>query len=294
MMRKLVLSIGMFMIWIKPAHAQSPIRSAEYASIAYNAISGMVAGGIGALINKPKEEKAIGAMVRGALGGVGGGLVMYAGKRSTRLVSQRRELGFAWLSRVIFNAGNSIAENAAGGKPLFSRWHFDAGFIRLEIGPHRRVSARLMTSTFAGFLFTAVHGRFDAALSLRSGTVVYRTRKIDYAPRLVGSTTGNSVLLSDSIRMNVFFHELFAHEVVHTFQFSEFSTLNGFFLPLAAKWKSRSKGFEHMCRYIYADWNYEAMLLNYFIVQGGHRRGYCSNFLENEAELLSTGRRACP
>jgi hypothetical protein len=124
--------------------------------------------------------------------------------------------------------------------------------------------------------------------------VTFRTSKIVYAPYLVGSTTGNNFLLVDTLRAR-FFYEIYAHEMVHTFQFQEYSACNYYFDPWKEKLNERSPVFKEFGKWVYGDLNYELMLGNYFLVQGGiRRRGYCDNFLENEAEVLTTGRVSCP
>jgi len=264
-------------------------------SVFYNTLAGGLSGGLGAIINKNKDQKWGKAFARGFVIGCGGGAIAYSGKKLNVLIAREKNLSYGWVSKLVFSTGNSIVENAASNIRFWERWHFDIGFVRLEFKPRdMSLIPRFMPSTFGGMLFIAMHGRLDLKTTLRSGTVTFRTRRISYAPNLVGSTTTNGFLFSDTLTSGTIFYDTYAHEMVHTFQFQEFSGINYFFKPLTDKWEANSPGFKKLHKWVYGDLNYEAMLLNYFIIQGGYRgRIYCHNFLENEAEFLTTGRSAC-
>ena len=109
-----------------------PAQNYEAQSIIYNTLVGSLSGGIGAIINKKQDQKWFKAFEKGFLTGAGGGMVVYSGKKINYLVGEKQNLGYAWLSRAVFSAGNSIVENASANIDVWSRWHFDIGFIRLE------------------------------------------------------------------------------------------------------------------------------------------------------------------
>lgn len=290
-LRRILISLSLL------AFTTAPAQNYEAKSVVYNTLMGGISGGLGALINKQAHEKPGRAFLKGFVTGCGGGLVMYAGKKSNMLIARRENLGYAWLSRAIFSAGNSVVENAAANRPWYGQWHYDLGFIRLELRLNGSPSLlpRLMPSAFGAFLFTSFYGRPDLMASLQSGSLIFRNRKIPYAPYLVGSTTGNNILFVDSLLRAPSFYEVFAHEMVHTCQFQESSGFNSFFDPLRNTWQKKSPRFRQVSRYVYGDLNYELMLINYFFIQGGIERSlYCRNFLENEAEVLTTGRVSCP
>jgi hypothetical protein len=293
MRRIKILVIMLSCVFIqRPSYAQNY----EIKSVAYNTLVNGFVSGVGAVINSQGDEKKLRSFFRGFMGGAGGGALMYAGKKANRLVSLNRNLGYGWLARVIFSAGNSVTENASAGRPLFSQWHFDIGFIRLQYNvPLSRFRPMFMPSAFGGFLFEVPGSRWDIANTLRSGTLILKTGRITYADHLQGSTTGNNFLLVDTLKNDQFFYELIAHENIHTFQFQELSGINYYLKPAGDGLKKKNASFEALSQWIYLDLNYEAMLLNYFIIQGGYKGVYyCRNFLENEAEYLSTGRASCP
>lgn len=271
-------------------------QNIESKVITYNVLVGGLSGGIGALINKKKDEKWPKTFAKGFLVGCGGGALVYSGKKINYFISQKHELGYGWVSRIVFSAGNSIVENAAANRPFWSQWHYDVGFVRMEFKTMGKfgIVPRFMPSAFGGIMFMAIHGKVDAHTSLRSGTLTFHTDKIRYATNLVGSTTSNGFLLVDTLISGSRFYDVYAHEMVHAFQFQELSGVNTFFNPLTNTWKERSPAFKKYGKYIYPDLNYELMLINYFIIQRGPKgHVYCGNYLENEAEFLSVGRSAC-
>jgi hypothetical protein len=110
---------------------------------------------------------------------------------------------------------------------------------------------------------------------------------------LAGYTLGNSFVYRSSFNTR-FQYYTFGHEMIHTFQFQEFSGVNYFFKPFTDKWEIRSANYRKITKWVNLDLNYEAMLFNYFVIQGGSNgKNYCHNFLENEAEFLTTGYSIC-
>ncbi|MBL7931792.1 MAG: hypothetical protein JNL60_07820 [Bacteroidia bacterium] len=270
----------------------------EAKSILYNTLIGGFSGAIGSIINKPKKTKASKAFIKGFITGCGGGALMYSGKKLNMVIAQQQNISYAWLCRAVFSAGNSIVENASAYRPWYSQYHYDIGFIRFEFktdGTQPLCRPMLMPLAFGSFVFTAFHGNFDARSSFYSGALVFTNVKIAYASYLVGSTTGNNILLTDTLNGNNEYPAVFAHEMVHTFQFQELSGVNCYFKPWTAKQSDRSRTFKTLNTWIYGDVNYGLMLVNYFVIQGGIiKNRYCRNFLENEAEVLTTGRISCP
>lgn len=267
----------------------------ELKFIAYNTLVGGLSGGIGAVINKKKGERWQKAFFHGLGFGSVGGSLMYAGKKMNSLIAQQQSIYYARLARFVFSAGNSIVENAAANRPVFSRWHYDMGFLRFEYTTNdRHLSCKLMPSSFVGILFISFHGEFDFRTTLMSGTYTFRTGRINYADRLTGSTTSNGFILTDTLTRSKSFHDIYAHEMIHTFQFQHFSGVNYFFDPFKERMSKKYPLFAKISKLVYFDLNYQAMLLNYFLIEGGYSpKRYCGNYLENEAEYLSVRRTAC-
>lgn len=280
-------------VFLRPVTAQN----IEKRSIIYNSLVGGFSAGLGGIINKKKDEKWYKVLARSFAFGTGGGLVMYGGKKINYWIGRKQSLGYAYLSRAVYSAGNSLLENAAANRKWWSVWHYDIGFVRVELRAEEKITVqpRIMPSAFCGTVFLMFNGKFDLNTTLKSGTPVFRTQQIAYSPRFLASTPTNGFLFRDSLRSSQTFYEVFAHEMVHAFQFMDYNGSNYFFKPLTDKWKNNSPWFNKWSKWIYGDLNYEVMAINYFLIQKGHKKvDYCSNFLENEAETLSTGRPACP
>ncbi len=276
--------------------AQLRSQNLEPKIVAYNTLAGAITGGLGSMINKKKDQKWHKAFAKGFVVGAGGGAIVYSGKKLNNLIAAKQNLSYGWVSRAVFSAGNSIVENAAANRDFWSQWHYDVGFIRLEF--HTKdlsITPRFMPSTFGGLVFMTLNSTsFDYKASLRSGTLTFYTDKIRYEPRLVGSTASNGFLFTDTLISGEIFYNTYAHEMVHTFQFQEFSGINHFFDKPSAKLQQKYKWYKKISKYVYIDASYEAMLINYFIInQGPKGKLYCRNYLENEAEFLSVKRCAC-
>lgn len=293
-LKKSLCFILLFTLLYQPANSQN----LEAQIISYNVLVGGFSGGIGALINKKKGQKWHKVFAKGFVIGLGGGAIVYSGKKLNLLVAKNQNLGYCWLSRAVFSAGNSIIENAAANRDFWSQWHYDIGFVRLELKTNGSVSftPRFMPSTFGGIVFMAINSKFDYKTTLQSGTVTFRTDQFWYTSHLVASTASNGFLFIDTLKTGKVFYNTYAHEMVHAFQFQEFSGCNNFLNPLTSKWKANSPLFKKAHKWIYGDVNFELMIFNYFFIQRGYKnnaRYYCGNYLENEAEFLSVGRRAC-
>ncbi|HET6228294.1 MAG TPA: hypothetical protein VFF27_18580, partial [Bacteroidia bacterium] len=267
----------------------------ETQSIVYNTLIGGISACVGAIINKKNDEKWSEIFLKKFAIGATGGLVMYGGKKMNSLIATREKLGYAWLTRGVFYAGLSVVENTAAGKKFWETWHYDIGFVRFEFDCHSfKLQPKLMPAALGATVFLAYHGRLDVRTSLESGVPTFRARRIIYQTQLIGSTVTNGFLFSDSLKeRSSVFYNTYAHEVIHSFQFSEFSGVNQFFKPLTDKWGTSSPLYKNIHKWVYGDLNHEMMLLNYFVVQGGVKRNYCRNFLENEAEFLSVRKCAC-
>jgi len=265
-------------------------------SVAYNVVGGAIMGGAGAVINKAPQQKWYKAFLRGFLTGACGGGLTFTGKKMNKLIADNQQLGYAYLSRAVFSAGNSIIENAAANRNFYEVFHYDIGFVRIQYNTRTgKLLPRVMVSSLGSTVFLAANGRFDFKTTVRSGSMTFRTPEISYSPNFRASTPGNGFLFVDSLQTGAEFYKIYAHEMIHSFQFQEYSPITYFFKPWDTKWKERSPTYNKLSKYFFADVNYEFMLGNYFLIQKGHKKAdYCHNFLENEAESLSTGRSACP
>lgn len=273
----------------------SSAQNYEAQSIIYNTLVGGVSACVGALINKKKEDKWMDLVLKKFAIGAAGGVLVYSGKKLNTLIANEKKLGYGWLSRGAFYAGMSVIENTAAGKKFWETWHYDIGFVRFEFNiKTHQFQPKVMPAALGATLFLSYYGKLDINTSFKSGVPTFRTKRIGYQPQLVGSTVTNGFLLSDTLNTSErIFYDTYAHEMIHSLQFSELSGMNYFFKPYTDKWERESPYYKKMHRWVYGDINHELMIINYFAIQGGVKRNYCKNFLENEAEFLSVGRCAC-
>ncbi|MCD6066244.1 MAG: hypothetical protein K0S33_1070 [Bacteroidetes bacterium] len=291
--QKGIVALCIVFLFTKPISADAQNYAGR--SFVYNSLIGAFSGGIGSVINKHKGQKWYKAFAKGFTIGFGGGAISFTGKKLNYYIAKEQNLGYAWVSRTVFSAGNSIVENAAANRDFWSVWHYDVSFVRLEF--HTKdmsLTPRIMPSMLVSTAFMAVYGKMDLKRSLQSGTATFFTKGIPYSDYFVASTPSNGFMFVDTLRNGQIFYNTFAHEMIHTFQFQEFSGCNYFFKKRTDKWEEKSPRFRKLHKYIYGDLNYEIMVINYFLIHKGTEPiDYCSNFLENEAESLSTGRSAC-
>src|SRR5450759_715600 len=135
----------------------------------YNCGFGGVTSGIGAVINKKKNEKILKIFWRGFKYGSLGGFINYTGKKITHLISFSKDsfldvnnnaaLLWGWPAKIIHGVGSSIMENAAANKAkIFSDYNIPIGFINLSISikKHISVTPQLMPNSFIGFITNTI------------------------------------------------------------------------------------------------------------------------------------------
>lgn len=150
-----------------------------------------------------------------------------------------------------------------------------------------------MPSTFLGTLYTASTATLDVPKTLRSGTPIFHSNIIQADTSIAAFTPGNAMVYR-TFQEEPKLYATFAHEIVHMYQFQDFNGLNCFLTPISHQWQEKSKAYRKFNRWVYPDYSYEVMLVNYFIInKGGNGYNYCKNFLENEAQFLSNQKTAC-
>ena len=91
---------------------------------------------------------------------------MYEGKNLNNLIYIKNEPGYGWLARTVYNAGNSIVENATSNIPFWAKWHFNLSFIRIEVQTESfSIQPKLMPLTFISTINLSSLGNFDPFLS---------------------------------------------------------------------------------------------------------------------------------
>ncbi|MFN3404659.1 MAG: hypothetical protein ACK40G_11225 [Cytophagaceae bacterium] len=100
---------------------------------------------IGALINKPKDQRALRVILRSFTIGAASGSLLYTSKNINFLIYERQNFYYGWPSRFLHNAATSLMENAAMNRKFLRNWHFDLGPFRIDIrtDDSRSITSRL-------------------------------------------------------------------------------------------------------------------------------------------------------
>jgi hypothetical protein len=186
-------------------------REAKYAvTIGANLALGGLTGGIG-------EELRGGSFWRGFARGAAGGGLVFVGKE----VSAQRFTGAGLLGRELGAVGGSVVNNAAAGRPMFSRIVLPVGPVRVYAQPGAPDPVRLKVDA-AGVVGLAIAAtrpgaRFDVQSSLSSGApVIEFARKLgsrERASHLAGVMMIGNDLEGEGRRRAL------AHERVHVVQY---------------------------------------------------------------------------
>ncbi|MEL6673918.1 MAG: hypothetical protein AAFR61_17070 [Bacteroidota bacterium] len=268
-------------------HAQT-YQQQERGILLYNLGSGLVIGGVGALINKKKGQDPWKVFLKGAGQGVMGGAINYSSKNITGMIASRENYLYGWAGRLTQSVGTSIIENAAANRNFWESYHFSYGPVRLEFDArsHYKPSVLVKPGALVGFVWLGTKGRFSAKYSLLSGAPVVLS---DGPVRMFGSSFGGYAMgiVTAIDRSLIDDYALFAHEFIHIHQYEDFVGVNSFFDKPLNTFSQRSAAFNTFSKYVYLDLHAPLLLLTYR--QLYNRAGsYYENWFEFEAEHFAT------
>lgn len=235
---------------------------------------GSVVGGIGAVINKKNPEEKFGVvLLRGMAQGALGGYLVFESKRLLKFIPKHKNYHSVYPSKILNAAGNSIIENAARDDNFWSRWHINFGFSRLELITENqwKITHRIMIFDFGYAMKYFVQREFDFRKSIQLGTLVFNTEFVDAN----GMVNGNLISLGPDADFTTYRHEL-----IHTYQYEQFSGINNYLDPVSDHLKSRSSLYNTYTKIFYTDFNLYAFWLM------GELSDYDNGFLEKEAYEL--------
>jgi len=253
-------------------------------AIAYNVGLGSFFGGVGAIINKDKNQKWHKAFLKGLWQGALGGYVVYESKKRVYDFSRTKDYKYAWASKILYSAGNSIIENAASNKNFWAKWHITIGFNRIEFNTQKKFKIKYQLLPFSLFsaIQTSTKGKFDFKTSIKTGFLIFKTTNTNIFPEgFDGFTFRNSILLLDSGEK---FFVVLPHEMIHTYQEEDFQFINTFFIKTKEKFL-KNTFLKKIDKYIYFDGNTFLNGWLYNIERSG--KCYYNNFFEQEANFYS-------
>lgn len=249
----------------------------------YNVGLGGFVGGIGALINKSKEEKPLKVFANGFWkGSIGGGMI-HLSKLSVGEISNKSDYSYSWLAKVNNSLGTSFVENATLNRPLFSNFHINLlGFNRLEFRTQNqfKVKYKLMPIAFLMSTYVIATSKFEFNKTIATGELVFSRDKISISDYR-GYTLGTSIVMNNSFIND---KHTFSHELIHVYQYYDFNFLNSFINKPLNKFTNKSKFFSKL-DFLYYDIQSPFLFGLYSIEQTKPK--YFDNFFEKEAGFYS-------
>lgn len=244
-----------------------------------------VIGGVGALINKDKEEKPLKVLLKGMSQGALGGYVIFESKRLVRAFGRTENYNYVWPSKLMNSAGTSILENAARNQDFWVQWHINIGFTRLDIyvQDKLRLKYRIMPFSLYGAIRIWHGNKVDWDKTLKLGTMVFIMEELnDEGIPLRGAQLYNHIAL----RKRGAILETEAHELVHVYQNDQFSGFNSFAFKFSTLGNSKYKIFRVYNKYFYTDFN--SQLFTWISTFEKNNSGSIQeNYFENEAYHFS-------
>lgn len=237
-----------------------------------NISSGAIIGGIGAVINKGIDEKTGKVFLKGLAQGALGGYLVFESKRLLRTLPRNDTHAFVYPSKLLNAAGNSIIENAARNDDFWVRWHINFGFNRVDIYTENKfkLSYRIMPFSFYIAMYNLGSGqKFSFRRSIKLGTLVFESKDLTGS---LGRASSNIISLRPYVKKRTE-----AHELIHTYQYEQFSGFNNYFEPFKKGLREKYSAFGWFERVFYIDLNYPIWVLAYEFYQDSN------NIFEKEA-----------
>lgn len=257
----------------------------------YNIGGGIIISGIGSILNKKPNEKFGTTLIKGMAQGAIGGFLVFQSKSLIRKFSKTENYGYVWPSNILNAAGTSFIENGAANRPFGSEWHINLGFNRLEITTNKKfkLKYRIMPLSLIGTLRNAVSNRFDIEKSFKTGFLIFTSNEIevddDGNDLIYGQTTGSNSIL---VLNNKFGKFALPHEIIHVYQYEQFSGINMYLNKPKNKYSDNNKLFQLYSKIFYTDFNYFIFQGLYYIGNPDQKNQLKNNFLEREAEYYNT------
>lgn len=290
--KTLLIFLLLFLFSKNVAQAQNSFyyeKSGSAGIVVNNMCTGALISGIGSVINKPKEVKWYKAFTRGVLYGSVGGYIQFQGKQVIGHIGLRDNPAYGWLGKGVFFAGSSLIENAAAYRKPFELMHFNVAFVRLEVNTKEKIhiQPKLLPFAFGGLVYSALQmGKFDAKLSLQSGTPVFTD--------VITSNFAAEAMMNNIMIAYGFDHYtslLLGHESVHTLQYESYSGMNNWLDKPRKKAIDQSSFAKGLYKWVYFDVNaiYDFGL---YAAEGLRDTPNCyyNNYFEYEAMYLAIKR----
>jgi hypothetical protein len=249
----------------------------------YNIGFGGFVGGIGAMINKKPDEKTGKVFLKGFGQGALGGYLLYESKRLVGKFAETKNYAYVWPSKLVNFAGISIIENAAANRNFGEQWHLNLGFNRLEFytKDKLKMSYRFMTFALSNTIYGFTQGTLDVKESLKIGSFVFITDKINSSRDSEGIAFANLIIYQSNNRTRSKVN-IISHELIHIYQYESFSGLNSFLNKPIKSLNTNNNWVKWYSKIFYTDFNYLTFRGLYDI-----NTDHDTNFFENEARFYT-------
>jgi len=245
----------------------------------YNVGIGGLFAGIGAVINKQPDEKFSKVFFKGLWQGAVGGYLVYESKKMIYKFSNTENYTYAWGSKILNSAGNSIIQNAALNNVFLNKWHINIGFNRIEFETNNRfrVKYKLLPLALYGTIISASKGRFDLNKSLKTGHLIFNSNGVEGNTAYV-----NSILTAKNVTAKIL-----AHEIIHVYQYEDYFSINLFAKKYRTKLNYKYPKIKGLQKWMYFD-SHAWVLKGLYGIEKIGNNCYIDNFFEHEANFYSS------
>lgn len=286
-MTKYYLLVGISILYISSSTAQSNDTEAAL----YNVGFGAVFSTVGAIINKDSDVPMGKVITKSLWQGALGGYITFESKRILREAVRQDEWGYFWVAKLVNAAGTSIKENAALNDDFYDRWHINIGFNRVEFNTKDKFSVnyRLMPISFGYVIDAFFRYDFEVESTLKIGEFMFSTDKdLGSNPFFEVSAASNpGYIVTKSNFIDLI--DLQAHEVIHKYQFNDFTIFNTYLDQVNFKFWNKSNTLDFINRHLYIEYHFAISRPLYILERETSNDSYYDNFFEHEAEYFSRG-----
>jgi len=282
---KLILIPILILLYYTNSHAQKTQQDVQVLS--YNIGLNGITAGVGAIINKHKDQTWYDSFFKGFYQGCIGGVCIYTGKSLAFQINHQQNYAYCWPSRIMYSAGTSIVENAALNNTFGENWNIDLWLFRLDVSLKNHSSCKVRFLLSSVYSLSSMYAfvpdaHFDLRRTVQTGTVVFSTNNM-IESLYYGYTYGNSIAVKTNSTLYSEYH-IVAHELIHTYQNTEYEIFNTWLAPLQNKVPDKVRMI--FDQYIYFDVSYYML---FYELQGTYSsQYYYKNFYELEAEYFAT------
>ncbi len=231
-----------FILYLQPNTSKAQKHWSDLQHLGYNvAISGLI-GGISGMINKNDKQSAWEAFYTNFLkSGLGGGII-YSAKRTLPIISNKFDnaLGY-WGNRMLMNLGHSMVYNASLNRELLESYYleFYGVSMRFKLKDDFNFSAKISGANILmiaaqGIIFKGI---FDIAKTLKYGVFYFDMSQNMYEmSNNAGGFAMRNMIYIDPKLKNLEYRQTVVHELIHTYQFMDFTSTRNMLNPIGEKY----------------------------------------------------------